>query len=442
MPTFRPIEELTEGPSADAVADSAVARAEPNEPQKKLKAGYLVLLALAYFGAAMAGLVPSAYSLTLRVQQLAPGHEEVLGFLTSIGSFAVVILNPLLGMLSDRTQSRLGRRRPYMIGGTLLGLVGLLIIAVAPTIVIVGIGWVIATVSLGMVLGAATFIQADLLPESQRGRVSGLIGLTAQIAPVVGVLLASRFTSDNLLLFMIPGVIALLFVGTFLIFTKDDYKAPVTQLQRLTLPQIFRSYVFNPRQSPDFSWNWMGRFLFFSGLFINTTFSAFFYSQRLGIPVAAVAGVTAILGILGVGVATGGSVLSGYLSDKFRRRRLFVLIGAALFACGAGVEAFASSFPVLAVGSILMSLAMAAFFAVDQAICIESLPNRDEAGRYFGILGFSQKIPSAIAPLIATGLVSIGATSNYKNYTLAYLIGGMLGLAGGMIVFFKVRSIH
>ncbi|SNS68906.1 hypothetical protein SAMN05216276_10146 [Streptosporangium subroseum] len=54
----------------------------------------------------MAFVTPIAISLAIRVTQLAPGHEEYLGYI-----IAAVLAAPLFGMLSDRTRTRLGRRR-------------------------------------------------------------------------------------------------------------------------------------------------------------------------------------------------------------------------------------------------------------------------------------------------------------------------------------------
>ena len=176
------------------------------------------------------------------------------------------------------------------------------------------------------------------------------------------------------------------------------------------------------------------------GLYFNTTFGTFFYAQRLHIPVIQVAGVVAAIGIIGVVAAAGGALLGGFLSDKLGRRKLFTLIGSLLFVAGACVEAFAHSLLPLIVGSVIMQLAIAAFSVVDQAIVFAVLPSRAEAGRYLAVVAFAQKIPSAIAPLIAPLIITIGAVGADKNYTALYLIGAVFALVGGLIIFTKVKS--
>ena len=56
----------------------------------------------------------------------------------------------------------------------------------------------------------------------------------------------------------------------------------------LSLSGLLRSYGFRPSRVPDFAWNWLGRFVFFLGLSVTTSFSTFFYAQRLHVTVAEV----------------------------------------------------------------------------------------------------------------------------------------------------------
>jgi len=79
---------------------------------------------------------------------------------------------------------------------------------------------------------------------------------------------------------------------------------------------------------------------------------------------------------------------------------------------------------------------------VNQAMVFAILPNRSEAGRYMAVVAFAQKIPSAVAPLIAPLIITIGAVGADKNYTALYLGGAVLALVGGLIILFKVKSVR
>lgn len=400
-----------------------------------LSTWHIALLLLAAFGGAMATIVPMAYTLALRVAQLAPGSEQVLGYILGISAMLSLLYGPVLGSLSDRTRSRLGLRKPYMIGGWALGLAALMVMAFASNIPVLGVGWALTSLGWGTAVAALTNVLADRLAENQRGRVAGLSGLIAQTAPIGGIVLAGLFSADSVLVFLIPGVVAALLWLPLLLFGRDADSRDFPPAERMTLG----TYVFSPRAYPDFAWNWMGSLLFFFALSLTTTFTTFFFAQRLGIVVEYVAHAVTLAAGIGLVTAVVGALGSGYLSDKIGRRRPFVLSGAALFAVGAVISAFARSLPVLLTGFTLMTLAIAVFSAANQAIVLDILPEREtQAGRFTAISGMAQRVASAAAPLVAPLVVTVGATAEEMNYTLLYLVSALLGLTGGLLIFFKV----
>ncbi|QLH19527.1 MFS transporter [Streptomyces sp. Rer75] len=425
-------EEPTEAPAPEIEAP----------PLEKVGTDYLTWMMIANFGASLALMVPLSYSLALRISDLAPGREELLGYVTGSAQFVYLVLSPLIGFWSDRRRSRLGRRTPFMIVGTILGIAGLFGIAVAPTVLLVGLSWVVGMIGWSTAGQAIQNVQADRVPEEQRGRVSALSSVTTQIAPVIGIGIAYTVASSTLLVFLVPGVLGAALLLLFPVFKPEGDSRELVHTSEVTLKGMVASYGFNPRKYPDFGWNWLGRFVFFMGLYFNTTFGTFFYAQRLDLPIKEVAGVVATIGTIGVLAAAGGAIGGGFLSDKLGRRKLFTLLGSTIFVAGAVTEAFAHSLPQLVVGAVLMQLAIALFSAVDQAIVFAVLPDRAQAGRYLAVVAFAQKIPSAIAPLIAPLIITIGVTGGDKNYTLLYLSGALLALVGGLIVKFKVTSVR
>ncbi|WP_224025872.1 MFS transporter [Arthrobacter sp. NicSoilC5] len=404
---------------------------------------YIWLMVLAQFGVFVAFITPLAISLAIRLNQLAPGHEEYLGYITGAGAFAVMLTAPFLGVASDRTRTRLGRRRPFMIGGMILGVVSLVVMATAPSVLVLGAGWVLAQLGWGQVLSNLQISTADRLPENQRGKVAGLTGFATQVAPVVGVVLAGSFTTDNLLLFLVPGAVGVLLTTLFVLLVHESDSRGNTFDEKLNLGSLLRKYLYNPKQYPDFSWNWLGRFFFYFGLTLNTTFTAFFFASRLGVSVTDVAGIIAVLSMAGILTTTAGAIGGGFLSDKLRRRRAFVFGAGIVFAAGAIVMAFATEMPMLVVGSLLGSLGIGAFSAVDQALLLDVLPERDtDAGRFMGITGFATSIPQSIAPLIAPIFLAVGvAAGGEKNYLLLYVIAAACTIFGGLVVL-RIRSVR
>lgn len=440
----RPVaQRVTDAGPATAVTDAG--RATPvsaPEPTAPMSRGYIFWLMLASFGSSIAMMVPLSYGIAVRITELAPGHEQVLGYITGSAQLVYLLISPLVGIWSDRTRSRWGRRSPFLYLGTAIGLVGLVVIGAAPDLLIVGAGWVLGMTGWSIAGAAIQNIQADKLPEQQRGKVAALTGLMTQIAPVLGIGVAYAVSSSTMLIFLVPGAIGAVMIVLFPLFKSEGSSKDLPIGNQVTVRSVIASYGFNVRKYPDFAWNWLGRLVFFIGLYFNTTFGTFFYAQRLDLPVREVAGVVATVGMIGVLAAAAGALVGGFLSDKLQRRRLFVMIASGIFVCGAVAEATAWSLGQIIIGAVLMQLAIAVFATVDQAIVYAIIPERDQTGRYMAVVQFAQKIPSAIAPLIAGVVITIGAVGGDKNYTLLYLTGAVFALLGGLIILLKVKAVR
>jgi len=428
-------------PATLPVPPEGLATADGKVELPKVNARYIWFMVLAQFGVFMAFITPIAISLAIRVAELAPGHEEYLGYITGAGALFVMLTSPFMGIWSDRTRTRFGRRRPFMVGGMVVGVVSLLVMALAPSIVVLGLGWVLAQWGWGTVLSNLQISTADRLPESQRGKVAGLTGFATQVAPVFGVIATFGVTGNAVLLFLIPGAVGVVLVSLFVLLVHE---ADARELPReaIGVAGVLRKYLYNPAKYPDFSLNWLGRFLFYGGLTLNTTFTAFFFASRLGVTVAEVAGIIAALGGAGVLATTAGALGGGFLSDRLKRRRIFVLAGGALMALGMMIMVLGPGMPAIITGSLIVSAGIGMFAAVDQALLLDVLPEREtDAGRFMGITGFATSIPQALGPLAASGVLLIGANGDQKNYTLLYIVAAALVLAGGLVVQ-RIRSVR
>ncbi|GLY38871.1 MFS transporter [Amycolatopsis sp. NBRC 101858] len=410
------------------------------DDRPRVGARYIWFNVLAQFGVYLAFITPISISLAIRVDAVAPGNEAVLGYLLGAGSIAALITAPVAGVLSDRTRSRFGRRRPWIVGLSVVGVIGLAIMVVASTVFVLGVGWVVTQIGWGSALANLQTSQADRLPESQRGKVAGLSGFVSMAAPVIGSVIGGTVATDPLLLLMIPAVLAVLLIVPFVLLVREEDSRGRGFDDTLTPAALLSKYVYNPRRHPDFSWNWAGRFLFYFGLTLNTAFTAFFYASRLDIPVTEIGGTVAIVGLLSVVATIAGAIGSGFLTDKLRRRKPFVLGAGVVFGIGALVMAFAPSLPLLFTGSFICSLGIGVFSAVDQALLLDVLPERDtDAGRFVGINTFAQTVPQAVAPLIAPALLAIGGAG--ENYTVLYVVAALFTIAGGVVVL-RIRSVR
>jgi len=121
---------------------------------------------------------------------------EALAFVLVPGAFVSLFANPLFGMLSDRTRGRLaawGRRRPYILVGTLVNVAGLIWMATARDIPSLAIAYIIVQFSNNAAQAPFHALLPDIIPEEQRGVASGVMGLLQLIGGIVAVIIAGMF---------------------------------------------------------------------------------------------------------------------------------------------------------------------------------------------------------------------------------------------------------
>ncbi|MDT0328561.1 MFS transporter [Nocardiopsis lambiniae] len=415
----------------------------PGDDLPEVGPRYIWFLLIALFGTYVALVTPIAISLAIRVKELAPANEEYLGYVIGTAAAISLVSSPVVGILSDRTRTRLGRRRPWLIAGSVLGSAGLFVIAVAPDVLVVGVGWIIATLGWNTVIGNITNSQADRLPEAQRGRVSGLVGFVTMAAPVCGSILGGALATNSVLLFMVPAVIGVILVLLFCVIVPEEDSRGRTFEQALDLRLLLSKFAFDPRRYPDFSWNWLARFLFYFGLTLSSTFTAFLLAQRLRMDVTEIGATIALAGLLGVIAVMLGALGSGFLSDKLLRRKPFVLGSGVIFAIGALTMAFSTGLPVLLAGLVITNFGLGIFSAVDHALMLDVMPEKDtDAGRFVGITGLANSIAQSLAPVVAPAFLTVGVIEGGdKNYMLLYIVAACFALLGGLVVL-RVRSVR
>jgi MFS family permease len=208
-----------------AEATPGVAGAMRGQSVPRRSVGGLIAISIFWFAlnfhwGAVTGLIVPAQILSLlyreapanvRPEQWAQDFAPLTQAVITIPGLIVALLsNPLFGMLSDRTPGRFGRRRPYIVAGTTVNVVGLGVMALAPGALIVGHsgnplapavfvllgGLVLTQVSNNAAAAPFHALLPDLVPQEQRGVGAGIMGL-AQLFGTIGGALVPRFFGFN-----------------------------------------------------------------------------------------------------------------------------------------------------------------------------------------------------------------------------------------------------
>jgi MFS family permease len=414
-------------PDADPSPVAATTRPVPRE----VGWVFITLYTLSYLGTCLLFIAPLAVTLALKVNDLvgqdaAPGRLAVV---VGTGSVASLFANPLFGRLSDRTSSRWGMRRPWMIGGLLGGTIGILIVATATNVAMVVLGWCIAQLFFNAVLAVHVAVLPDQVPSAQRGRVSGVLGVCLPIASVGATFVVKVFSGHPLAMFMLPCAIGGVLIVVFAATLKDRH-LPSHVTPRSTPREVISTFVVSPRRHPDFAWAFLSRFLLVMAYAFLTTYQVYFLLQRLHRDEADIPDLVFYGTLAQSSAVVVASLVGGRLSDRAGRRKVFVLAAALVYALAMVLLSVATTFPAFLVAVALSGLGFGLYFAVDLALVADVLPNPDDSAKDLGVFNYAGALPFALAPAVAPSILSLGGGS----YGFLYGVAAACAAAGAFAV--------
>ena len=403
----------------------------PTEPKGPL---FIAALALAQLTLFIALLGPVMVSMALKVSTLTEdptSRTSIVGSVLGIGALAAVIGNAVFGRLSDRTTSRFGRRRPWLIGGTLVMAAALLVISQATSPEVLMMGWFVAQLGANAAISPFVATLADQLPEKQYASVSATIGVMQNVGILAATWFASLFATDMLLLFMAPAAVGVVGMVIYALVLPD----PVldTRPAKFTVKELVQSFWVNPIKHRDYGFAWWSRFLIFLSSFMFTSFRLPFIVDRLELEAAQAAGAV-FMGVLVYTVAlVPASYLAGWLSDRTGHRKLPVALATALFAVGTYVLVHVESVEQFYLVEALLGVAFGIYASVDMALVLEVLPSANSTAKDLGVFNMANAAPQSLAPFAGAWLLTVG-TAATPNYGLLLGAAAAAALAGALVI--------
>lgn len=397
---------------------------------------FVLGIMLGQLGIFIALMGPATVSIQIKASQLASSPAEaasITAFAVAPGALAAVIFNALGGRISDRSTSRFGRRRPWLIIGALGMLVGLALIALAPGAALMAVGWFLAQAAGNLALAAYVASIADQLSPAQYGRASGLVGIAGNLAVMIATWLASVLTGNMIALFLVPGLIGMVLVLVFAFMLPE----PVLRENRLpfNLRELVLTFWRNPVKFPDFGLAWGGRFTIILASFMFTTFRVLYMENHLGLePGDAVRAVATGVTIYTV-TSMVASLLAGWLSDLLGRRKILVAASILIFGLATYLLLHADTVTAFYVVEAIMGLAYGAYIAVDLALVLEVLPDREQAGKDMGVFNIANALPQSLAPAFGGFLLAnLGGGTDFTALLVAALVAAVIGAVLTMFI--------
>ncbi len=396
------------------------------EPTTPVSRWWLLGFSAAWFGFWLMVMLPGQFMVLKLASVISPERKlGVSSFLIAETAVVILIGIPIIGALSDRTDSRFGRRRTWALGGFALATIPFAIVGTQTSLVVVAVLIFLVALGEAMILVALSAMIADQVPVNQRGRASAAMGIPQVVALAGGMVLVTELVTGIAASWALIGAIALITPLPFLLLAKEPPLPAMAEGEKLP--------PFRPRDPKyrDFNWAVVSRVLINAGNLVGTTYLLYFLADELRVPDPD--GSLMILVLIYLATSGIATWFGGWISDRVQIRRVFVAVAGGLQAAAALCLAFVPTWNSAIVAALLLGLGFGVFLSVDQALVTDTLPNPRSRARDLGILNSAHYVP--IAPLV--GWIVLGIA----GFTELYLVAALI-MIGGSLAVYRIKNVR
>jgi MFS family permease len=334
----------------------------------------------------------------------APWDGPAIAFQSVVTMLMAAAIQPTIGMLSDHTISRWGRRKPYIAIGATLDVLFLIGIGMSNSYLALVTFLIAVQFSSNFAQGPFQGYIPDLVPQKQVALASALVGIMQTGGFVLGtIVITYGVTSGEYLLPLVfLGLIELATAIGTILWVREGRAA--RDRGGKTWRQIARSaWATDILAEKSFLNLVVSRLMFLAGINMLLGFYILFMERSLGLTteqegvwIPVTSGTVALLTLI-------STIPSAKLSDRVGRKPV-IYAACAIGALGMAVTAVAPSIQVFVLGVVAIGVASGTFLAVDWALMTDIIP-KAASGRYMGISNIAVVAGGPFASVIGGTLI-------------------------------------
>jgi MFS family permease len=412
----------------------------------RLNRPFIAALLLANFGTNVALIAPIQNILPRMIESASGQADKAigLGFVTGLGAFAALIMNPLAGHYSDKWLKSDNRTITILVG-LVTGGIAHVILGFQHSIIWIAVWWTLCQATINIAYSPMSAIVVDHVDRRSWGLVWGLISMAQAVGLIIGlaaivevfpsVTAGMTAISIDYAVCLIPLVIVLFRLPRVSHTAVDIGDGTTGKPPAASTGPAIGGWeavraLLSVRQG--FGPVWLGRFLV---TLAETIALLYLYYYLQDVVHYANPGQGQLILVLVATVAVIiATIVVGRAADLSGGYRLYAVISSLLMAATGFVLGGFAMWALVIAGAFTLGAGYGAFQAVSQALSLVVLPSPANAGRDLGIINIASAVPQVIGAPVA-GLV----VAEFGGYRGLFIFAGLLAL-GAAAAFTRVPS--
>lgn len=402
----------------------------------------LAFMSICAFWQVYDGLIPQMLKYTFGI------GDTVSGAVMAVDNILALFMLPLFGTLSDKTHTKLGRRMPYILCGTAIAVISMVLIPFAErqkNFILFFIALGVVLVSMATYRSPAVALMPDVTPKPLRSQANGVInlmgavggtimlGLIAVLIPKIDKDATNVVMPDSTPIFLIAaGIMVVCVVVLFLTINEPKTVAAMREESRTLGIEEDPEPVAGEAEEKlpkdvlkSLALIVVTVALFFMGYNAVTTAFSKYCIEVFGMSaggyasVLLIAQVAAIIAYLPV----------GWIAGKIGRRKT-IMIGLALMALAFIGASFATAITPIVYILFILAGAGNAFVVVNTLVMVVEMSKGATIGKYTGLYYTFSMTAQIITP------VASGAVLQFAGYKYLFPYAAFFEIAGIVTMYF------
>ncbi|MCC6059660.1 MAG: SLC45 family MFS transporter [Thermofilum sp.] len=395
----------------------------------------IFLLGFGFFGISVLWSIYNSYVPVFLKELMLP--STLVGFIMTIDNIFAVVMLPYIGVLSDLTRTRIGRRKPYIIAGAppaalTFALIPLFKAELTPMMLAI----IVMNFSMALFRSPVIAFMPDITPSERRSQANGIINFMGGVGALLAFFVGSRLYEMNPAYPFLAGA-ALLAISSFLVVAlvdePEEFKVRSGERVNIReeLSKAFRQSFGELRQTlseavrdrdKSLLFMLLSIFLWFVGYNAIETFFTSYAKWHLGIGEATG---SFLLGFVALGFLV-FSLPAGFIGARLGRRRTMT-IGLVIIVALLALLIYLPA--VLSVERLITAI-QAAFLLLGFAwalVNVNSLPTvvdmttRERLGTHTGLYYFASQTAAITGPPLAGLFIDLLGYSSLFPFSIVFL---------------------